>query len=297
MDIFQQLRIFVAVVDNGGFARAGEALHMGRPRITNAVSALEDSIGVRLLHRTTRRSSLTGEGELFYDRATQILTDVAAAQNLFGGSAQVPRGRLRIDIPTALATPLIIPRLPEFVARYPDIEIVLGVSDQPVDLLADGVDCVLRLGELSASSMISRVVAQVGMVTCAAPSYLSAHGVPQTVEDLSSHRAVTYFGGRGRTKIHWHFMEDGKERSVTMQPALLVNDSEAFIACALAGLGLIQAVGVGVAAHLASGQLVEILPDIQTVQRPVSIMYPNRQHMASQVRVFIDWIGEIFRRA
>lgn len=294
VDFVHQLQIFVSVVDNGGFARAAEALGMGRPGVTNAVNALEASIGVRLLHRTTRRSSLTGEGELFYERATQILTDVAGARNLFGGVGQVPKGRLRVDIPVALARPFIIPRLPEFTALYPGIDIILGVSDQPIDLAADGVDCVLRLGELSANSMISRVVAQVDMVTCAAPSYLAAHGTPVSIDDLSAYRAVTYFAGRGRSIIEWQFIDGGEERSVRMRPAILVNDSEAFIACALAGLGIIQALRAGVAKHLASGHLVEVLPQIRTVPRPVSIMYPNRQYLPSQVRVFIDWIGGIF---
>jgi LysR family transcriptional regulator for bpeEF and oprC len=295
VDIVQQLRIFVAVVDNGSFARAAEALRMGRPSVTNAVAALEASVGVRLLHRTTRRSSLTGEGELFYERATRILTDVAEAQNLFGGAGQIPKGRLRIDIPVALAKPFIIPRLPEFTERYPDIEIVLGVSDQPADLLAEGVDCVLRLGELSASSMISRIVGKVDMVTCAAPSYLAAHGTPGTLEDLPAHRAVTYFVGRGRNIIDWHFVVDGEERSVRMRPSILVNDTEAFIACAVVGLGMIQAIGAGIEEYLETGRLVQVLPNVVTMQRPVSIMYPNRQHLASQVRVCIDWIGEIFK--
>jgi len=296
LDFVQQLRIFVAVADNGSFARAAAALRMARPSVTNAVSALEASIGARLLHRTTRRSSLTGEGELFYERATQILTDVAGAQNLFGGSGQMPRGRLRVDIPVALAKPLIIPRLPEFTERYPDIEIILGVSDQPVDLLAEGVDCVVRLGELVASSMISRVVAHVPMVSCAAPVYLAAHGVPKTIEDLSAHRAVTYFTGRGRSTIDWQLIADGEERSIRMRSAILVNDSEAFVACALAGLGLIQALRAAVAEQLENGQLVEILPQIQTVRRAVSVMYPNRQYLAPQVRAFIDWISAIFKQ-
>lgn len=294
MDFVQQLRIFVTVADNGSFARAAAALRMGRPSVTNAISALEASIGVRLLHRTTRRLSLTGEGELFYERGTQILADVAGAQNLFGGSGQLPKGRLRVDIPVALAKPFIVPRLPDFTARYPDIEIILGVSDHPVDLLAEGVDCVVRLGELAASSMISRVVAHVPMVSCAAPSYLAAHGVLNTIEDLSAHRAVMYFAGHGRSTIDWQFIADGEERSIRMRSAILVNDSEALIACALAGLGIIQALHAGVAGQLETGRLVEILPHIKTVRRPVSIMYPNRQYLAPQVRAFIDWIGAIF---
>jgi LysR family transcriptional regulator, regulator for bpeEF and oprC len=297
LDFVQQLRIFVAVADNGSFARAAAALRMARPSVTNAVSALEASIGARLLHRTTRRSSLTGEGEIFYERATQILTDVAGAQNLFGGSGQVPRGRLRVDIPVGLAKPLIIPRLPEFTERYPDIEIILGVSDQRVDLLAEGVDCVVRVGELAANSMISRVVAHVPMVSCGAPAYLAAHGVPKTIEDLSAHRAVTYFTGRGRSAMDWQLIANGEERSIRMRSAILVNDSEAFVACALAGFGLIQALRAAVAEQLENGQLVEILPQVETVRRAVSVMYPSRQYLAPQVRAFIDWISVIFKGA
>jgi LysR family transcriptional regulator for bpeEF and oprC len=159
MDFTQQLRIFVAVVDNGSFARAAEALLMARPSVTNAINALEKGLGARLLQRTTRRISLTGEGELFYDRATRLLTDIADAQNLFGGTDVPPRGRLRVDIPVALAKPLLIARLPQFKALYPDIELILGVSDQPVDLLADGVDCVVRIGELPPTSMVARKLA------------------------------------------------------------------------------------------------------------------------------------------
>jgi LysR family transcriptional regulator, regulator for bpeEF and oprC len=297
LDFVQQLRIFVAVADNGNFARAAAALRMARPSVTNAVSALEASIGARLLHRTTRRSSLTGEGEIFYECATQILTDVAGAQNLFGGSGQVPRGRLRVDIPVGLAKPLIIPRLPEFAERYPDIEIILGVSDQRVDLLAEGVDCVVRVGELAANSMISRVVAHVPMVSCGAPAYLAAHGVPKTIEDLSAHRAVTYFTGRGRSAMDWQLIANGEERSIRMRSAILVNDSEAFVACALAGFGLIQALRAAVAEQLENGQLVEILPQVETVRRAVSVMYPSRQYLAPQVRAFIDWISVIFKGA
>lgn len=297
IDLVQQLRIFVAVVDHGGFARAADALRLGRPSVTNAVSALEASIGVRLLHRTTRRSSLTSEGEMFYGRATQILTDLAAAQNLFGGPGHAPKGRLRVDIPVALAKPFIIPQLPEFTAAYPGIEIVLGVSDQPVDLLAEGVDCVVRLGELSSSSMMSRVVAHIGMVSCAAPSYLAKHGTPENIHDLSDHHAVTYFAGNGRQVIDWHLIQDGEERHIRMRSAILVNDSEAQVACALAGLGMIQVLRATVADHLDVGRLVEVLKDVQTIPRPVSIMYPNRQHLAPQVRVFIDWISAIFTRA
>lgn len=295
MDFIQQLRVFVSVVDNGSFARAADALRMARPSVTNAIGRLETSVGARLLHRTTRRTSLTGEGEQLYDRATQLLADVADTRNLFGGTGDTPRGRLRVDIPVALARPLVIPRLPEFSRAYPDVDIVLGVSDRPVDLLAEGIDCVLRLGDLSVSSMISRVVAHMTMVLCASPGYLAEHGTPRSVADLSSHRSVTYFSGQGRRAIDWHVLEDGQESIVKMKPAILVNDTEAFVACAIAGFGLIQAAGASVEEHLQAGRLVEVLPESRAYRRPLSIIYPNRQHLAPQVRVFADWIVDLFR--
>jgi LysR family transcriptional regulator, regulator for bpeEF and oprC len=293
MDFTQQLRIFVAVVDNGSFARAAEALLMARPSVTNAINALEKGLGARLLQRTTRRISLTGEGELFYDRATRLLTDIADAQNLFGGTDVPPRGRLRVDIPVALAKPLLIARLPQFKALYPDIDLILGVSDQPVDLLADGVDCVVRIGELPPTSMVARKLAWMTMVVCGSPAYLAAHGIPETIEDLKHHQAVNYFSGRGHRPVAWTLPGNGESMYLPMHSGIMVNDTEAFVGCALAGLGLIQVPGLVVAKHLSSGRLQEVVPAMRDIRWPLSIMYPNRQHLAPQVRAFIDWMGTI----
>ena len=290
MDFTQQLRIFVAVVDNGSFSRAAEALRMARPGVTNAVNGLEGEIGARLLHRTTRRISLTAEGEQFYDRATRLLTEIADAKNLFGGSSFTPRGRLRVDIPVALSQPLIINRMPAFKQLYPDVDVILGVSDQPVDLIADGVDCVLRMGELAPTSMIARKLASITMVICGSPEYLTAHGTPQSVEDLRSHQAVNYFSGRGHRPIAWAMPGDTGLPQFTLRSGIMVNDTAAFVACALNGLGLIQVPGLVVAEHLSSGALVEVVPEVRSIRWPLSIMYPNRQHLAPQVRAFIDWV-------
>lgn len=208
MDFPQQLRIFVSVVDNGSFSRAAEALRMARPGVTKAINTLESGLGARLLQRTTRRLNLTAEGERFYERATRLLIDIGEAQNLFGGNSLAPTGRLRIDIPVALARPLIVNRIPEFNALYPEVDVILGVSDQPVDLLADGVDCVLRIGELAPSSMIARKLASMTMVVCGSPAYLAARGTPQTIEDLKQHEAVNYFSGRGHRPIAWSLPGD-----------------------------------------------------------------------------------------
>lgn len=297
MDFVEQLKIFVAVAEAGSFARAAESLRMARPSVTNAIAGLERSVGARLLHRTTRRTTLTGEGEVFFDRAVQLLGDVVETRNLFGGSGEAPRGRLRVDITVALARPLIIPRLTEFCALYPEIDLVLGVSDNPVDLVAEGIDCVLRLGELSPSSLISRTIGRVSMITCASPAYLAAHGTPRSIEDLASHSAVIFFSGRNRRAMDLHFMEQGRQRSVKMRPGIMVNDSEAYVACAISGFGVIQPLYASVAEHLAAGRLVEILSADKVPSRPLSILYPNRQYLAPQVRAFIDWVTTILASA
>ncbi|RYD24634.1 MAG: LysR family transcriptional regulator [Lysobacteraceae bacterium] len=293
MDLLQRLRIFVAVADRGSFARAAETLSLARPRVTNAVAALEQEMGVRLFQRTTRRTVLTGEGETLYDQALQLLGEAERTLNLFGGSAEAPRGRLRVDVPVALARSVIVPKLAEFRSAYPDIEIVLGVSDQPTDLIADGIDCVIRIGELPVGSMVSRLIGRIDLVVCGSPDYLIARGTPRTIADLPDHDAVVYFSGRGRRPVEWHLVDDGVERSVRMRPALLVNDSEAFVACAIAGLGLIQVPRITVGDHLSDGALVELLGDVSSVSRPVSILYPSRQHLTAQVRAFIEWSASL----
>ncbi|GAA3698795.1 putative multidrug efflux transcriptional regulator CeoR [Sphingomonas cynarae] len=293
MDFPQQLSVFVAVVDNGSFSRAAEALRMARPSVTNAINALEATLGARLLQRTTRRTSLTAEGERLYDRATRLLNDISDTQNLFGASSVAPQGRLRVDIPVALARPLIIDRIAEFRTLYPDVDVILGVSDQPVDLLVDGVDCVLRIGELAPTSMIARKLASITMVVCGSPAYLATHGTPNTVEDLRQHQAVNYFAGRGYRPVAWSMPGGIGMPQFTLRSGIMVNDTEAFVSCALNGLGLIQVPGLVVAEHLASGKLVEVIHAMRTILWPLSIMYPNRQHLAPQVRVFIDWVTNV----
>jgi LysR family transcriptional regulator, regulator for bpeEF and oprC len=293
MDFIQRLRIFVSVAENHSFARAAEALRMTRPGVTNAINALEESLGARLLQRTTRRVSLTGEGEQLHERALRLLADVDDTQGLFGGSGERPRGRLRVDIPVAIAKPFIIPALPNFVAAYPEVEVILGVSDQPVDLLAEGVDCVIRLGHLPESSMVGRVIAQMEIVICASPAYLALHGTPRTIADLPRHRAINYFAGRGHRPMPWQILDGDVMRDIVLRNSVMVNDTEAFIASTLAGLGLAQGPGACMAEHLASGALVEVLPGIGKLRRPLSILYPARRHLAPQVRAFIDWSAKV----
>ena len=252
-------------------------------------------MGVRLLQRTTRRISLTGEGETLYPRATELLREVEETQNLFGGSKEQPSGRLRIDIPVALAKSLVIPELSKFRAKYPDISVILGVNDQPIDLIANSVDCVLRLGTLPESSMIARKIASVKMVICASPEYLKKEGVPLSVDALKQRLTINYFSGQKHSPSAWFFSKEGKIDEIVFPSAIMANDAEAVVSCALNGMGLIQVPGILVTDYLERGELVRELPEVSDVSLPLSIMYPNRQYLAPQVRTFIDWVIDVIK--
>ena len=193
LNMLEAMNIYVNVVEQGSFTRAADALELHRPAVTRAIQNLEHDLGVKLLHRTTRQVSMTDEGEEFYQRCLSLLSELDDVRRLFS-STQPPKGRLRLDIPIALARAVIIPALRDFQNRYPDIEIILGTSDRKIDLIAERVDCVIRLGELDDSSFVAKRLGTAGMVTCAAPSYLVKYGTPQTIEELmTSHRAVNFF--------------------------------------------------------------------------------------------------------
>lgn len=295
MDFTQKLGIFVAVAEAGGFARAAEAKGLSRPSVTNAVAALEAELGARLFQRTTRRTTLTPEGEALFDRAVQLLADVAETRELFTPSERAPRGRLRVDVPVSLARPVIIPRLAAFTARHPGVELVLGVGDADTDLVAEGVDCVLRLGELPASSLVGRVVGQARMVTCAAPAYLERYGTPAGPDELAGHRAVNFFSGRTRQAMPFAFSVGPDRRRVKLPSGVMVNNADTYVDCALEGLGLIQPLRVSVASHLETGRLVEVLPELPPPPKPVAILYPHRRHVPLQVRAFIAWVENLLR--
>lgn len=293
MDLAQKLAVFVAVAEAGSFARAAEVRGMSRPGVTNAVAALEGELGARLFQRTTRRTTLTPEGEALLDRAIQLLSDIAETREMFARPNQVPRGRLRIDVPVALAESLIIPKLTGFMTEYPAVDLVLGVSDGDTDLVADGVDCVLRLGDLPASSLVGRVVGQVEMVTCAAPAYLERKGVPASPDDLAGHQAVNFFSGRTRQAMPLEFGRGDAPFRIKLPSRVMVNNADAYVACALEGMGLIQPTRLSVASYLEAGLLVEVLPELPPPSKPVSILYPHRRHIPAQVRAFVAWMEKL----
>jgi len=294
MELLQSLQVFARLAELSSFTRVADAMQIGRPQVTRAIQELETSIGVRLFQRTTRTVRLTSEGEQFYARVKTILGEISDVTAMFSTPDSILRGRLRVDIPTAFSQPGLIESLRAFSTRYPSIELALGVTDRTVDLVAEGVDCALRIGELPSSSLIARRIGMATMVTCAAPRYLEEYGEPETLEDLGMHRGVTFLSGQNQRPLAWQFVEGGRVQSHICRQGITVNESNAYVECGVAGFGILQAPGIALDRFLANGSLVEVLRNFRPHPRPVSVLYPSRSHLAPQVEAFVEWIGEQF---
>lgn len=291
-NMIEYLNIFIQVVEQGSFTKAADILQIHRPTVSKAIQQIEDDLGVKLIHRTTRKLSITAEGDEFYHHARHVLAEVNDMMASFSPTLP-PRGRLRLDVPLALAHAILIPNLKDFQAQHPGIEVVLVSSDKKTDLITEGVDCLVRLGALQNSSFISRRIGDIRMVTCAAPSYLQQHGRPETLADLKQHQAVNFFSDHSRDVMEWKFIEDGSVVSLRPTSSVLVDNSDILLSCGLAGLGIIQATCDALAPHIASGALEEVLTQYPSVSKPVSVMYPDRRYLSPKVRVFIDWFSDV----
>ena len=295
MDHLQAMRVFTRVVDANSFTLAADSLDMPRATVSTIIRKLEKHLGARLLNRSTRRLSLTPDGASYYERCAGILADVEEAESVFRDRARGPRGRLRIDAPPSLGRLVLIPKLCDFHQRYPDIELVVGLSDRPVDMVQDAVDCVLRIGDLQDSSLIAKRIGVFKSVTCAAPSYIERYGKPAAIEDLDHHRAVNYFVARTGRNIDWSFKVGDGIVNVPVKGSLSVNDADAYVSAGLAGFGMIQPPRYMVAPHLDSGELVEVLETWSPPPMPISVVYQQSRHLSSKVHVFVDWITEVFQ--
>ena len=294
MDRLQAMEVFVGVVDTGSFTRAAERLRMPKATVTTLVQSLESHLKVKLLNRTTRRVSVTADGAAYYERCVRILAEVDETENVLARTASSPRGRLRVDVPGSFGRHMLIPALPEFFARYPDIRLEVGCSDRVVDLIEEGVDCVVRGGDLVDSSLVARRVATLEFITCATPDYLSRFGVPQHPRDLTQHQCVNYFSAKTDKMFEWTFARDGERIALPLTGCVAVNDGDAYLAAGRAGLGLIHAAVAQVKSELENGALVQVLSDWKSDPLSIYVMYPQNRHLSAKVRVFVDWIAEIF---
>lgn len=295
MDQLQAIRAFARVVEAGNFTRAADSLDMPNATLSKLVQELEAHLGVRLLQRTTRRVTVTPEGQDYYAKATRVLRDLEDIDSSFNLARGRPRGHLRIDVGGSTARDVLVPLLPDFLARYPDIRIDLGVSDRSVDLIGDNVDCVIRGGALDASSLVARSVGQATMVTCASPEYLRHNGIPAYPEELrNGHRLVSYLSPQNGRAVPFRFERDGERIELKLEHRIGVNESNAHLAACVAGLGIIQTFSYAAGAALRDGTLVEILAPWRPAPYPFHVVYPQNRYVTHRLRVFIDWLVECF---
>lgn len=297
MDQIQTMRVFARVVEAGSFTRAAESLDMPKGSATKLVQHLETRLRVKLLNRTTRRVTVTPDGAAYYERATRLLNDLDDIEASMTNAQANPSGRLRVDVGTGVARLLIIPALPEFYKRYPDIQLDLGVGDRPVDLITDNVDCVIRGGELTEQSLVARRIANMSLITVATPEYLAQHGVPTHPDQLEDgHVLVNYFSARTGRPYPNLFEKDGERIELAGRYRVSLNESNAHLAAVLAGLGLSQTARFMAAPYVASGQLVEVMSDWKHPPIPIHVVYPPNRHLSAKVRAFVEWASEIFAK-
>lgn len=295
MDKLQAMEAFVHVVDAGGFTRAAEILKLPKATVSTLIQALEKSLSVRLLNRTTRHVSVTAEGAVYYDKCLQILSDVRETEESLTHARLNPSGRLRVDAPTGLASEVIIPALEGFFALYPNIQLELGCSDRQVDLLEEGIDCVIRGGrQLTDSTLIARRIGTMHYATCASPGYVQRHGAPKHPRELHDHRCINYFSARSGKAFDWYFTRGGERIQLALNSHIALSDSYAYTAAGLSGLGIIQMANFLTQPMLDDGRLIAILEEWAIDPLPVYVVYPQNRHIPTRMRVFVDWISKLF---
>jgi LysR family transcriptional regulator for bpeEF and oprC len=294
MNKLQAMEVFVQVVDAGSFTRAAETLHLPKATVSTLVQSLESALSAKLLHRTTRLVTVTTDGAAFYERCVRILSDVRDAEESLSRTRLSPSGRLRVDVPTGLASEVLIPALPAFFERYPDIVMELGSTDRLVDLVEEGVDCAIRGGELLDSNLIARRVGVINFLTAASPAYLDRYGTPRHPRELERHRCVNYFSAKTGKVYNWDFRRGDERIDVAMRGVIALNDSNAYVHAGLAGLGVVQMTDYQILQHVTAGRMVQLLADWTSDPLPVHIVYPQNRHLSAKVRVFVEWVSDLF---
>ncbi|MCK6506140.1 LysR family transcriptional regulator [Myxococcota bacterium] len=295
MDRLDAMEVFSQVAERGSFTAAARSLRRPRSTVTATVQALEARLGVKLLHRTTRRVTLTPDGALYLRECRRLLREVEEVEAGLGQGQAALRGKVRVDVPAAAGRHLLAPALPDFLERHPEIVVELGSSDRPVDLLAEGVDCVIRGGEVVDASLVTRSLARLPVRTLASPAYLARHGVPSSPEALGDHLFVAFFSPRTGRVYEPEFTVDGHLRPVAARYRLAVNDADTWLAATLAGMGLAQIpVSAHIRAHLDRGELVEVLTAFPAGELPLHLLYPRARRLPGRVRAFVDWVVELY---
>jgi len=289
------MKVFTRVVDSGSFVKAADMLQLPPPNVSRVVQALELDLGVKLLNRTTRRIGLTEDGAQYYARCVTVLGDIEEMEASLSSAKLSPKGKIKINMPTSLGKDVVIPALAGFYAAYPEIEIEMGLTDREVDIIEEGVDCVLRAGVLADSGLIARQIGAVAIATAGSPDYLKKYGVPRTLDDLQHHVGVNYVSASTGRVRSWEFNVGDQPLSILMKSIIAVNDAGSYVKCGVAGLGLIKGPSYLINPLVNSGALEEVLRAYRSSPRPLSILYAPNRHLTRKVRIFIDWLAELFK--
>jgi len=297
VDRFDAMQAFVRVVETRSFTKAADTLHMSKTTVTQLVQQLETRLRVRLLNRTTRKVNVTADGAVYYERAVRLLAEMDDAETSLSSASAVPRGRLRVDVPSPFARLVLVPALPAFHARYPDIQIDMGVSDRVVDIIGENVDCVVRGGTLLDQSLMARSLGDLQLGAYAAPAYLANHGTPIDPRDLEGthHRIVGFLWARSGKTYPYVMQRDGEQVEVQGQHAFAFDDGNAYLAAGVAGLGVIWLPTYMAEAHHERGELVPLFADWSFESMPMHVAYPPNRHVSAKLRVFIDWVVELMQ--
>jgi LysR family transcriptional regulator, regulator for bpeEF and oprC len=299
MDKLRAMQTFALVAQLGSFTKAAHALKLPNASVSTLVAQLEAHLQTKLLARTTRRLSLTDDGAAYLERVQRLLTEVDELEIQLKGAHTSPRGRLRIDVPAAAGRHVIAAALPHFFAKHPDISIDIGSSDRPVDLVMEGVDCVIRGGAVHDESLVARKLGAFKVITCAAPAYLEKHGTPGTVAQLQLHHvAVNFFSAKTGRIFPLDFADDSAQNiALQLTHQVAANDADTHIALACAGLGVAQLpLTRYVKELLEQGHLVQVLSQFDAGALPLYVMYPRNRHLSARLRVFVDWVVELYGR-
>lgn len=294
MDRIDALKLFVLVAETESFTKAADISNQPRSTVSAVIKQLEGKFGVRLFYRTTRQVTLTHEGQALLEKSQSLIDEMEETENIFRVHKRNVSGKLKVDVPSRIGARVIAPALPQFFKSYPNIQLELGASDRAVDLVYEGVDCAIRVGNLSSSSLIAKRIGDFRIINCASPDYLKKHGVPKAVDDLKEHVLINYSSPiSGNTSPFEYLASNGEERVFNMKASLTVNHAETYIASAIAGLGIIQIPAFDVQDHIENHQLVEVLPNYCPSPMPVNAVYPHRRHLSQRVRIFVEWFTNI----
>ena len=293
MDKLQAMELFVLVAETGTLTRAADSLGIPKATATTLIQKLEATLGVRLLNRTTRSVNMTADGVAYYERCIDILGRVRETEESLGKQHATPRGRLRVDVPTLMASSVIVPALPQFLSRYPDIELALASSERRADLIEEGIDCAVWSGEIQEANLVARRVGYLYFATCAAPSYIAKYGEPQHPRDLEQHRCINHFSHRTGKVADWVFSKGGARVQTSLRGYVALEDENSYVAAAEAGLGIAQIPAFILKESMERGTLDLVLGDWFPEPSPLYVVYPQQRHLSGRIRVFVDWVAEM----